>query len=83
MWEAVEAWKPTERRHQVLRAAVLDRLDPRERHLLPFFERGLAYGSLTRDSAKELLEAFFVKFNNHTAPSKVGVVSSRPLVQLT
>jgi formate C-acetyltransferase len=47
-----------------------------DQHLLPFYERGLADGSLTRDSAKELLEAFFVKFNNHTAPSKVGVTAA-------
>ena len=47
-----------------------------DQHLLPFYERGLAEGSLTRDSAKELLEAFFVKFNNHTAPSKVGVTAA-------
>ena len=47
-----------------------------DQHLLPFYERGLADGNLTRDSAKELLEAFFVKFNNHTAPSKVGVTAA-------
>ncbi len=47
-----------------------------DQHLLPFYQRGLADGSLTRESAKELLEAFFVKFNNHTAPSKVGVTAA-------
>ena len=47
-----------------------------DQHLLPFYERGLSDGSLTRDSAKELLEAFFIKFNNHTAPSKVGVTAA-------
>ena len=47
-----------------------------DQHLLPFYERGLADGSLARESAKELLEAFFVKFNNHTAPSKVGVTAA-------
>ena len=47
-----------------------------DQHLLPFYERGLADGSLTRESAKELLEAFFIKFNNHTAPSKVGVTAA-------
>ena len=47
-----------------------------DQHLLPFFEKGLAEGSLTRESARELLEAFFVKFNNHPAPPKVGVTAA-------
>ena len=47
-----------------------------DQHLLPFYERGLADGTLTRESAKELLEAFFIKFNNHTAPPKVGVTAA-------
>jgi formate C-acetyltransferase len=46
-----------------------------DQHLLPFYERGLADGSLSRESAKELVEAFFVKFNNHPAPPKVGVTA--------
>ena len=33
-------------------------------------------GTLTRESAKELLEAFFIKFNNHPAPPKVGVTAA-------
>jgi formate C-acetyltransferase len=47
-----------------------------DQHLLPFYRRGLNEGTLTRDSAKELLEAFFVKFNNHPAPPKVGVTAA-------
>ncbi len=31
---------------------------------------------LTRDEAKELLGCFFVKFNNHPAPPKVGVTAA-------
>jgi formate C-acetyltransferase len=46
-----------------------------DQHLLPFYQRGLADETLTRESARELLEAFFVKFNNHTAPAKVGVTA--------
>jgi formate C-acetyltransferase len=46
-----------------------------DQHLLPFYRRGLAEGTLTREQARELLEAFFVKFNNHTAPPKVGVTA--------
>ena len=46
-----------------------------DQHLLPFYRQGLADGSLTRESAKELLEAFWVKFNNQPAPPKVGVTA--------
>ena len=47
-----------------------------DQHLLPFYERGLAEGSLRRDDVKELLETFFIKFNNHPAPPKVGVTAA-------
>jgi trans-4-hydroxy-L-proline dehydratase len=47
-----------------------------DQHLLPFYERGLADGSLTPESARELIECFFVKFNNHPAPPKVGVTAA-------
>ncbi len=47
-----------------------------DQHLLPFYQRGLADGTLTRDAARELLECFFVKFNNHPAPPKVGVTAA-------
>jgi formate C-acetyltransferase len=46
-----------------------------DQHLLPFYRKGLAEGSLTHEKARELLEAFFVKFNNHPAPPKVGVTA--------
>ena len=44
-----------------------------DQHLRPFYEKGLADGTLTRDSAKELLSCFWIKFNNQPAPPKVGV----------
>lgn len=47
-----------------------------DQHLWPFYQQGLADGSLTQESARELLECFFVKFNNHTAPPKVGVTAA-------
>jgi formate C-acetyltransferase len=47
-----------------------------DQHLRPFYERGLADGSLTPESARELVECFFVKFNNHPAPPKVGVTAA-------
>lgn len=47
-----------------------------DQHLLPFYRMGLADGSLTPAAARELIEAFFVKFNNHPAPPKVGVTAA-------
>jgi len=47
-----------------------------DQHLRPFYERGLSDGTLTRAAARELLEAFFVKFNDHPAPPKVGVTAA-------
>ena len=46
-----------------------------DQHLWPFYEKGLADGTLTKGSARELLEAFWVKFNNQPAPPKVGVTA--------
>ncbi len=44
-----------------------------DQHLYPFYQQGLMDGSLTRDSAEELLQCFWVKFNNQPAPPKVGI----------
>lgn len=46
-----------------------------DQHLAPFYEKGVAEGTLTRDDAKELLSCFWVKVNNHTAPPKVGITA--------
>ncbi len=48
-----------------------------DQHLLPFYERDLAEGRLTETSAKELLECFWIKFNNQPAPPKVGVTAAK------
>ncbi len=47
-----------------------------DQHLYPFYRQGLADGTLTRESAKELLQCFWVKFNNQPAPPKVGVTAA-------
>jgi formate C-acetyltransferase len=47
-----------------------------DQHLWPFYRQALADGSLTPGSARELLECFFIKFNNHPAPPKVGVTAA-------
>ena len=46
-----------------------------DQHLGPFYEKGLADGTLTRDEAKELLACLFIKVNNTPAPPKVGVTA--------
>lgn len=47
-----------------------------DQHLAPFYERGLADGSLDREKAKELLSCFWIKVNNTPAPPKVGVTAA-------
>jgi len=44
-----------------------------DQHLYPFYKKELDEGTLTREDAKELLECFWVKFNNQPAPPKVGI----------
>jgi len=46
-----------------------------DQHLYPFYRSGLESGALTKEQAKELLMAFWVKFNNQPAPPKVGVTA--------
>ena len=46
-----------------------------DQHLWPFYEKGMADGTLTRDEAKELLSCLWIKFNNQPAPPKVGVTA--------
>ncbi|MGD8624681.1 MAG: glycyl radical protein [Anaerolineae bacterium] len=47
-----------------------------DQHLYPFYERGLAEGTLSREEAEELLQCFWIKFNNQPAPPKVGVTAA-------
>ena len=47
-----------------------------DQHLAPFYRRGQADGTLTRERARELLSCFFIKFNDHPAPPKVGVTAA-------
>ncbi len=46
-----------------------------DQHLWPFYQKGLADSTLTKEGARELLQAFWVKFNNQPAPPKVGVTA--------
>jgi trans-4-hydroxy-L-proline dehydratase len=46
-----------------------------DQHLWPFYEGGTKDGSLDRNQAEELLQAFWIKFHNQPAPPKVGVTA--------
>ncbi|MEW6082009.1 MAG: trans-4-hydroxy-L-proline dehydratase [Bacillota bacterium] len=47
-----------------------------DQHLNDFYQRGITSGDLTPESARELLQCFWVKFNNQPAPPKVGVTAA-------
>ena len=46
-----------------------------DQHLLPFYKKELQAGTLNKETARELLQAFWIKFNNQPAPPKVGVTA--------
>ncbi len=47
-----------------------------DQHLYPFYKKRLEEGMLTREQAEELLQCFWIKFNNQPAPPKVGVTAA-------
>jgi formate C-acetyltransferase len=55
-----------------------DSFDPGrlDQHLAPFYQKGIAEGSLSKSKAEELLQCFWIKFNNQPAPPKVGVTAA-------
>ncbi len=46
-----------------------------DQHLYPFYKQEIKNGSLTKEEAIELLQAFWIKFNNHPSPPKMGVTA--------
>jgi len=46
-----------------------------DQHLYPFYKKEIDNGSLTKERAREILQAFWVKFNNHPSPPKMGVTA--------
>lgn len=46
-----------------------------DQHLYPFYRNEVDSGMLTRDSVVELLQSFWIKFNNHPSPPKVGITA--------
>ena len=47
-----------------------------DRYFYPFYKKDCEAGTLTRELAREMLECFWIKFNNHPAPPKVGVTAA-------
>jgi len=46
-----------------------------DQHLYPFYKNEIENGTLTKEFAIELLQAFWIKFNNHPAPPKIGITA--------
>ncbi|MCK5032932.1 MAG: formate C-acetyltransferase/glycerol dehydratase family glycyl radical enzyme, partial [Calditrichia bacterium] len=46
-----------------------------DQHLFPFYKREIDAGTLTKEKAIELLQSFWIKFNNHPAPPKIGITA--------
>ena len=46
-----------------------------DQHLFPFYQKGIADGTMTHEKAKELISCFWIKFNNQPAPPKVGITA--------
>ncbi|MCP3900994.1 MAG: glycyl radical protein [Desulfobacteraceae bacterium] len=46
-----------------------------DQNLYPFFKKDIDEGKITIDEVKELLCCFWIKFNNHPAPPKVGITA--------
>ncbi len=46
-----------------------------DQHLFPFYQKGIADGTMTREKGKELISCFWIKFNNQPAPPKVGITA--------
>lgn len=44
-----------------------------DQHLYPFYKKEIEEGTLSREDARELLQCFWIKFNNQPAPPKVGI----------
>lgn len=44
-----------------------------DQHIYPFYRHDVEAGTLDRNRALELMECFWIKFNNQPAPPKVGI----------
>jgi formate C-acetyltransferase len=46
-----------------------------DQSLYPLYRAGIDNGTLAKEETRELLHAFWIKFNNHPSPPKVGVTA--------
>jgi formate C-acetyltransferase len=46
-----------------------------DQHLFPFYKAETEAGTLNREKAVEILQSFWIKFNNHPSPPKVGITA--------
>jgi pyruvate formate-lyase/glycerol dehydratase family glycyl radical enzyme len=46
-----------------------------DQHLFPVYENDIKEGRLTKEDAYEFLGSFWVKFNNHPSPPKMGITA--------
>lgn len=46
-----------------------------DQHLYPFYKQEMESGVLNKEWAVELLQSFWIKFNNHPSPPKMGVTA--------
>jgi pyruvate-formate lyase len=46
-----------------------------DQHLYPFYKKEIAEGTLSKEKAIELLQSFWIKFNNHPSPPKMGITA--------
>jgi trans-4-hydroxy-L-proline dehydratase len=46
-----------------------------DQHLYPFYKAETEAGTLTHEKAIELLQSFWIKFNNHPSPPKIGITA--------
>lgn len=46
-----------------------------DQHLYPFYKKEIDGGKLSKEEAVEILQSFWIKFNNHPSPPKIGVTA--------
>ncbi|TFG97643.1 MAG: glycyl radical protein [Calditrichales bacterium] len=82
-WHAPSTFHEALQHYWFVHLAVITELNPwdsfnpgrLDQHLYPFYIHDMAEGRITDADARELLQAFWIKFNNHPAPPKIGVTA--------
>jgi formate C-acetyltransferase len=46
-----------------------------DQHLYPIYQKEIENNTITKDQVYELLQAFWIKFNNHPSPPKMGITA--------